>query len=115
MAPSEAHATCGVRMKFGRRTSSSGWPFLRRLDGQHVEAGARDQPLVERLNQRRLIDQSAAGGVDEQGIALHFAKRRDVDQVARRRQQRAVQRDHVGLREHLSCGVKVTPSIFGGG
>src|SRR5579859_8159423 len=32
---------------------------LGRLHGQYVEAGAGDQPLVERLNQRRLIDQSA--------------------------------------------------------
>src|SRR5471030_812815 len=36
-----------------------------RLDRQHVEACARDQPFIERLYQRRLIDQSAAGGVDE--------------------------------------------------
>src|SRR5258706_2658228 len=69
--------------------------ILWRLDGQHVEAGAGDQPLAERLNQRRLIDQSAAGGVDEQGLALHFSQRMDVDQIARRRQERTVQRDHM--------------------
>ena len=76
-------------------------PVAGRLDRQDVESGARDEPLVERLNQRRFIDQPATRGIDEKRVALHLAERIDVDQVARRGHQRAVQRDHIGFGQHL--------------
>ena len=38
----------------------------RRLDAEDVEARARDRALPEGLGERRLVDQSAAGRVDEE-------------------------------------------------
>ena len=92
---------CGVRMKLGRRTSSKGCPFFGGSDRQYIETGTCDQPLFERLDERRLIDQPAAGGIDEQGAALHFSKGGEIDEVARGRGERAVQGNDVGFAEHL--------------
>ena len=38
---------------------------------QHVESGARQFPLAQRPVEQRLIHQSAAGSVDQNGAGLH--------------------------------------------
>ena len=78
--------------------------FLGRLLAEDVEAGARDQSLLERLRQRLLIHQSAPGRIDQNGRALHLAQLVDADHVASLVGQRQVQGNHVALRQHLIEG-----------
>ncbi len=51
----------------------------RRLDGEHVEGGAGEPALAQRLGDRRLVDQPAARAVDQPRARLHardpFARR----------------------------------------
>ena len=54
----------------------------------------------ERLNQRRLVDDAAAGEVDEIGRGLHARERGSVDQLFGVGGQGAGQRDKIGLRQH---------------
>ena len=75
MAPCEAQAMCGVRMKFETPHVEQRMAVARRLDRQHIETRTRDQSFVERLNQRGLIHQAAARGIDQQRVALHLAQR----------------------------------------
>src|SRR3546814_5779573 len=42
---------------------------------EHVEPGARDPPFLKGRDQRRLVDDLAARGVDQIGVALHQPKR----------------------------------------
>ena len=44
----------------------------RRLLLQHVEAGARDPPFLQRLDERRLVHRRPAPGIDEQRGRLHL-------------------------------------------
>lgn len=67
--------------------------------GEGVEAGAGDAVLAQRREQRRLVDQPAAGGVDDDGIGLHQRQTLGIDQVAGLGRQRAVQADDVALRQ----------------
>ena len=52
---------------------------------------------LERVDQRLRIDEAAAPGVDQHRAVLHPRERPFVDQMVRRRQQRAVQADDVGV------------------
>ena len=79
-----------------------GVALLGRLVGKDVKAGARDQPLLERLHQRFLIHQPAPSRVDQDGAALHLAEFLDADHVAGLVGQRQVQGNHVALRQYLS-------------
>ena len=72
-----------------------------RLPGEDVEAGARDQALLQRLHQSPLVHQSTPRRIDQNGRALHSAELLDADHVASVRGQRHVQRDHVALGQHL--------------
>ena len=81
-----------------------------RFELEHVERGAGDHAGLERRDQRRLVDDRAAGGVDEHGVGPHQPQRVGVDQVARARQQRAVQRDDARCwRSRSSSGVELSP------
>ena len=53
-------------------------------------------PDAERVGERRLVDDRAARRVDEERRRLHPRERRGIDQVARLRAERAVERDDVG-------------------
>ena len=50
-----------------------------RLVGEHVEAGGRDAALLERDVERVLVDDAAAGGVDQHQARL------DLGELPRRR------------------------------
>src|SRR5690606_17549032 len=70
--------------------------FGQRLLGKHVQSGAGDRLALQRLDQRRLVHDSAARGVDQNGGALHhveLALTHDVDGLLRLAD---VQADHVG-------------------
>ena len=61
----------------------------------------------QRPNQRRLVDDGTAGGIDQDGRLLHLPERPLVDQVPRLGQQRGVDGDEVGLREQcVPVGVR---------
>ena len=69
---------------------------LVRLGGEDVERGARDLAGANRGGQRRLIDELAAGGVDDSNAVAHRLERIGADEAARLVGQRQVQRDEVG-------------------
>src|SRR4029079_12824953 len=70
---------------------------FRRLDGEHVEAGAGDGAVLQRLGQSRFIDETAARGVDENGGRLHFLSLRGADHVLGLRRERHMQSNNVAL------------------
>ena len=72
-----------------------------RLLLEHVEAGALDLALAERVDERLLIDDGTAGRVDEVRVLAHLLEAIRVDQVLRLVVERAVQRDDVGRLEQL--------------
>ena len=71
-----------------------------RLRAEDVERGGGDLPGAERVEQRGLVDQLAAGRVHDPHAVLHLRDRLGVDHAARLVVQRQVQRQEVGAREH---------------
>ena len=74
---------------------------LQRLALEHVEARARDRAPVERRDQRLLVDDGAARGVDQVGRRLHRRQLRLADEVARLRVEGRVHGDVVGAAQQL--------------
>ena len=72
-----------------------------RLVLEHVERGAGDHAVTQRDGECGLVDDGAARGVHEVGVVAHAGERRGVDQVARLRQERRVERDDVRAGEQL--------------
>ncbi|SCM76550.1 hypothetical protein KL86PLE_40356 [uncultured Pleomorphomonas sp.] len=72
-----------------------------RLEGGDVEAGAADQSFIERLLQGRLVDQAAAGGVEDERLALHLPELGEADHVGGVGRQRTVDSDDIGRLQHL--------------
>ena len=70
-----------------------------RLGGEDVERGTGDLPGLERLQQRVLVDELTARGVDDADAVPGSLERAAVDGRARLVGQRQVQRDDVGRRE----------------
>ncbi len=66
-----------------------------RLRIEHVERGAGQPAVVERLDERRLVHDAAARAVDQAAGGLHFRQRRRADQAAGLVGQRRVDRDEV--------------------
>ena len=56
--------------------------MTRRLFTQRVKSGSRNQTVLQRINQSRIIDQRAARGVNQQRTPLHRLKLIGSDQVA---------------------------------
>ena len=56
---------------------------------------------IERIDQRLLVDQAAAGAVDDAHALLHLRDRRRVDDVPGLLGQRRVQRDEIGALEQI--------------
>ena len=74
-----SHARCGVSTTFG---SFSQRVALRQgLGREHVEAGGREPTGAQGLDQGRLVDEAAAGGVDQDGAGPHAGEGRTVDQA----------------------------------
>lgn len=91
----------GVRCEDGvvelaQRTVGREWFF-----GEHIETGAADRSALQGTNERCFVDESAAGGVDEQGAGLHLRERGVVDEMAGVGFERNVQRNDVAFREKL--------------
>ena len=66
--------TCGVSTTLSR--ASSGLSAGDRLDGEHVETRGGEPPGAQRVDQRGLVDDRSARGVDQHGVALHQCQRR---------------------------------------
>ena len=67
-----------------------------RLLGEDVERRAREPPGAQRLDERRLVDERAARGVDEQRAGPQQRQPRAVDQAARGVGDGQVEADDVG-------------------
>ena len=72
---------CGVSTVLG--ASRNGWSRGQRLDVEHVEPGAGDRARAQRPEQRVLVDDRPARGVDEHGGRLHQRELAGADQPAR--------------------------------
>ena len=70
-----------------------------RLLREDVQRGARELARAQRRDERLLVDERAARGVDEQRAGPQQRQARRVDQAARRRRDRQVEADDVGHRE----------------
>ena len=68
---------------------------------EDVEGGAPEAVLLQRRRQRSLVDDAAAGRVDEDRIGAHARDRLGADEAARFGRQRHVQRDDVGRDEEI--------------
>ena len=74
-----------------------------RLRGEHIQRSAPHLARVERVLQRRVVDQPAAGDVEDAHAVAHLRERFGVQPVLRVRRLRQMDRDEVGLRvEHLA-------------
>ena len=74
---------------------------LGRLHLQHVETGAGDPFLLQRLDQRRLGDGGATPGVDEDGVRLHLPEVLLLQEADRLGRGGEVHGDEVGAGQHL--------------
>ena len=74
---------------------------LGRLGDEDVDAGAGDLAGLDRRGERLLVDQAAAGAIDDADAVLHLGDRRRVDDVLRLLGERRVQRDEIGAAEEL--------------
>ena len=82
-----------------------------RLGREDVDRGACDLPRFERLDQRGLVDELAAGGVDDPDAVAHVRDRVRVDRVPRVVGQRQVQRQEVSALEHLAERRRLDPEL----
>src|ERR1700733_10229480 len=115
MAPSEAHAICGVRMKFGRRTSSSGCPFF----GGSTVSTSKPAPAIN-LSSSAWISAASSTSPPRAVLmsrALRFIFRKASMSIRLRVEGSSGQCSEITSEcpSTSSCGVNVTPSIFGGG
>ena len=81
-------------------SSSSSGPEYGSLD-EDVEGRAGDLARAQRREQRVLVEQLAAGGVDDPHAGPHRLERGGADGAARLRGQRQVQGEEVGGRVHV--------------
>src|SRR5215510_4407942 len=71
---------------------------------EDIEPGAPDLAALETLDQRRLVDERAARGVDENGARLQAGDARGIDDAARLVVEREIERNDIGARQQ---GVEV--------
>ena len=91
--------TCGVSTTLSR--PSSGLSGGDRLDGEHVEARGGQPPGAQRLDERVLVDDRAARGVDQHRVGFHPGQRGAVQHACGLVGQRQVQRDDVAGGEQV--------------
>src|SRR3546814_9076890 len=73
-----------------------------------VEPGPREPPVFERLDQRVLVDDLAARGVDKIGVAAQQREPPRIDQMLGLFGMRGADRDDVGDAQHVvEIGVRV--------
>jgi len=73
-------------------------------DVEHVEADARDRFGIQRRDQRFLVDDRPARGVDEIGGLFHQAELFRADDAARAFAQHHMDADDVALRKQVFLG-----------
>ena len=73
----------------------------RRFDGEHVEGCAGDDAIANRFGQLGLVDDSAAGDVDQSHRRLGLEQQVAVDEAGRLLRLRQVDRQEVGLGDGL--------------
>src|SRR5207245_9021834 len=86
----------------------------RRLLLEHVERGARDLARLDRARQRQLVDQAAAGAVDDARTWLEPLELRFPEEVSRITGEGRVDRHEVGAREQLLDLDALPPEPLGG-
>ncbi len=91
-------ATCGVSTTCSSRRSG---PSGRGSTSNTSSPAPPSRPASMRRHQRRLVDQAAAGGVDQDGAGLHQPEPAGVHQMAGLGRQWRVQRDEIGLAQQL--------------
>ena len=101
---------CGVTTTV---SSSNSGLSVRRLLGEDVEAGAGDPALGERVGERLLVDDAAAGGVDDAHGRLDLGQRLLADQADRLGGLGQVHGDEVALREQLVEGDQPDAELAG--
>jgi hypothetical protein len=72
-----------------------------RLGGETVDAGAADAALLDGQRERVLVDQPAAGGVDDPDAGLDQLQLALADQADRLRRLGQVDRDEVALAQQV--------------
>ena len=80
-----------------------------RLAREHVERRARDLAAVERVLERRVVDQLAARAVDHPHAVAALRERLRVQPAPRLRRPRQVERDEVGLRVEVGRASRPAP------
>ena len=90
-------ARCGVGSTRGWLAERAGQ--VQRLLLEDIDAGPGQVAAIERGQQRRLVDDAAAGGMDQDGAARQQGELGRADQAAGRGVQRAMQRQHLGTRQ----------------
>ena len=83
----------------------------RRLGLEHVQRRPAQPLRFERLRQRHLVDQAAAGAVDEQRARLHLRELRRRDHVPRLLVERDVQGHGIAAAEDLRQGHQLDPEL----
>lgn len=91
-----AQQDSGVMRQWGVRGQRFGF--------EDVERGREDDAVVEGVDQRRLVDQRAAGGVDQYRMRLHQRQPFGIDRVVGRRRGRCVQAQPVATGQQLFQG-----------
>src|SRR5437879_3340846 len=72
-----------------------------RLALEHVQARREDAPFLERPDERRVVDDPAARGVDDHRGRLHLRERRGADEMVDLRRVGHVEADEIGFPEEL--------------
>jgi len=75
-----------------------------RLSVENVEGGGGHIARLERIQERRFVEQLAAGCVDESDAVAHLREGAGVDRAPRLGGQRQMQRQEVGRGEHVVLG-----------
>ncbi|MNM53454.1 hypothetical protein D3C81_645570 [compost metagenome] len=77
---------------------------FRRFFLEHVEGSSCDDTLIDRFNQRQLVNNAATGAVDDAHAFLHDLKLRTGDHVLRFRCQWRMDGDEVGITDNIVHG-----------
>ena len=100
MTRSDAHEVCGVMMTFGVRYS--GESGAERLLAEDVEHRAADPARLQRAAQRQLVDEAAAGDVDEPRVLAHLRQLLRTDEPGGLVGQRRGDDDDVAGAQHVA-------------
>ena len=90
-----------VRQQHDVRRAEQRIARRQRLDLHHVEPSAGDPALLERMDERALVDDAAARRVDEDRRALHRSQLLRADDVARLGRQRHVKAHEIGRSQQI--------------